>query len=500
MLSHPHLVLQPNQAPAKIRRFHVVTGIAGEKRSLMINNANLDTLAAALLERMYYCKIGENFVEPPRVEKAHFFKTMKDFKICLLKKFGKQPTRLCPEDFVALFRGRKRTIYENALEEYYEEGVQRKHAVSIAFVKCEKVRPEKAARCIQPRKPVYNIGVGTYLKHIEHRLYKAIAKVFGEDIVVMKGLNVREVGEVVAERWYSFADPVAVGLDAIKFDMHVSAEGLEWEHSIYTSLYNGCRELARLLKFQINNRGVGYCDDGKLRYKVKGRRFSGDMNTALGNCLIMCAMVWSYARSRGVDIRFINNGDDCQIFMERKDLGRFLNGLDSWFLKMGFRMTQEEPVYNLEEVEFCQMRCLKTAYGHTMVRNFETAREKDTMCLFPLASKSAFEKWIYAVGECGLALTAGIPIMQEMYSCFMRHGKASKFGDAVQFQSGAAFLRVRMESKWEPVTDESRVSFMMAWGFTPDEQTALEEYYQQLTLSYSPNPVDNLNDINGAPL
>ncbi len=493
------LTIKRSQAPHRVRKFHIIAGISGKLRTLKINNSSIDTLSAALLERMYYCKVGEEFLPPPTVSSETVVARLREFRSKLLRKFGPTPTKLYPEEFVDMFRGRKRTIYSNALDEYYEQGVLRKHSISAAFVKCEKVNPLKAARCIQPRHPVYNIGLGCYLKHIEHRLYKAIAKVFSESDVVIKGYNVQEIGKIVSRKWSRFSDPIAIGLDATKFDMHVSEEMLEWEHSIYKSLYRGDRELARLLTYQIDNKGVGYCDDGTLRYRVRGRRFSGDMNTALGNCLIMCAMVYAYAKEKQTPIKFINNGDDCVVFMERKHEAQFVDGLDSWFYDLGFRMTREDTVDSLSQVEFCQMRPLLIDGEYVMVRNFDTAREKDSLCLLPLDSRKAMQKWLYAIGECGLALCGGVPVLQEMYSCYMRNGVPSKMGESVHMQSGMRLLARGLEAKRKPITPDARVSFFEAWGYTPDEQIALENYYSSFEIEFDNNTVDNFCEIIDAP-
>jgi hypothetical protein len=196
----------------------------------------------------------------------------------------------------------------------------------------------------------------------------------------------------------------------------------------------------------------------------------------------------------------MNNGDDCQIFMERTDLERFMVGLDAWFAEMGFRMTVEPPAYCLEEVEFCQMRPIKVNGAWKMVRNVDKAREKDSMSIIPLSSAKAAKKWIYAVGECGLALCSGVPIMQSMYQCFVREGVASKMGESVAMQSGARMLSVGLESKVAKVTDEARDSVFAAWGYTPDEQIAIEEWYDQLTFDFVPHAVDTLDEIVASPL
>lgn len=45
---------------------------------------------------------------------------------------------------------------------------------------------------------------------------------------------------------------------------------------------------------------------------------SGDMNTALGNCMLMCCLIISYLESKNIKYDFINNGDDAVLFLERK--------------------------------------------------------------------------------------------------------------------------------------------------------------------------------------
>lgn len=499
MCTHKGLSIKFIQAEPKVRQLHVLSAVGSTDRTLKINNPDIHTLSAALLERMYYCKVGGNFVEPPKVDMSTVNRRLNPFKYKLRAKFGRAPVKLSPIEFVEMFQGRKRKMYENVLDDFISEGVQKKHAVSVAFVKCEKVPPNKAPRCIQPRHQIYNIGLGSYLKHIEHRIYQAIARVFDdEDIVVAKGVNVVELGAVMEKKWGYFNNPCAVGMDATKFDMHVSAEMLKWEHSFYQMLYND-PELRRLLNMQIDNRGVGYCDDGKLRYKVRGRRFSGDMNTALGNCIIMCGMVWCYAQEKDIKIKFINNGDDCVVFMERENYHQFAHGLDTWFLELGFRMVVEPPVYELPGVEFCQMRCLPTARGHVMVRNFDKAREKDSCTFLPIDTESSVRKWMWAVGECGLALTSGVPVMQEFYKFYMREGIKSKVNNSVQMESGAQFLARRLTARESVVLPETRVAFMTAWGITPDEQVTLEEYYRTLEYHHHTDHADKFEQIDGAP-
>jgi hypothetical protein len=449
---------------------------------LGIFNGDINTLECALLERMYYCKIDGQFVEPPTVAQTTY-KRLNKFRNKVIRNVG-SPSVLTLQEVVDTYTGRKRTIYENAFNSLCIKPVNRDDAVSVAFVKVEKGKPGKAPRCIQPRNPRYNIVVGKYIKAAEHRIYKAIALVFGDGPTVMKGYNVNQIGRIIAAKWRSFTDPVAIMIDAVKFDMHCSPQSLRWEHSTYNRIFSS-PELRRLLKWQISNKGRGYCDDGKLKYEVEGRRFSGDMNTALGNVMIMCGLVWTYAQERGVLIKLVNNGDDCVIFCERADLAKFMLGFDAWFKEFGFRMTVEETALELEHIEFCQMHPVYTPNGYTMVRNIRTALAKDTMTVLPVNNEGSARAWFKAIGQCGLSLTSGIPMMQSFYRMYDRQtSKNSNISKHGAMQTGMAMLARNMEHKYTVPTAETRYSFWLAFGFTPDEQRAYEGKFDHYLVDY----------------
>jgi hypothetical protein len=477
-LSHPHLQVTRCQALSKDRVLYQITGVT-PRRTLGIFNANIDTLECSLLERVYFCKVDGQFVAAPSVNVIHVEHELRDFRNALLSR-SRNVTPFTIDEVVDTYRGRKRTLYENARRDLEASGLSRKHAQSICFVKVEKGNTAKAPRAIQPRKPVYNLVVGKYIKAIEHRMYRWIGGVFGDGPTVMKGYNVQQVARIIEGKWKSFNKPVAIGLDATKFDMHVSPAILGWEHGIYKRIFSTYPELKELLDWQMNNRGSGYCPDGKLTYKVRGKRFSGDMNTALGNCLIMCAMVWAYAKSRGVSVKLVNNGDDCVVFMEEVDVNTFSAGLDEWFLKMGFRMTIETPVYELSKIEFCQMRPIYTANGITMVRNIPTALEKDSCCVIDITQQQVARTWMAAVGEGGISLCRGVPIMQSFYRAYVRNGSnPGKMRNSPQFVTGMSMMAHGLEGENEVITDEARLSVFTAWGITPDEQIVIENHYEK---------------------
>lgn len=482
----------------KERVVYVVGGVADEKRTLTTNAADVMTTCAAIMERMIYAKVGGRLLRRAGRSKNYYDAYLNEFKFKVVRALGRTFHPVTPDEFVESYTGRKRKLYASYIDDYVSTGVREMHAVFSTFMKVEKVPSDKSPRTIQPRHPVYNIGLGRYLKHIEKRIFRAMARVFRQEYVVFKGLNSVEMGQQMREMWDGFVDPVAIDIDASRFDASVDAGLLEHEHSLYNLIYHD-RELARLLRMQVVNRGVARCYDGTVRYKVRGGRGSGDMNTSLGNSYIMCAIIYTWLRRCGVNAKLANNGDDCVVIMERDDCGRFGRGFSNFALELGFTMVVGEPVDVFERIEFCQTRPVFDGVCWRMVRNFKSAREKDSMCLFPLDNDGALRSWLYAVGECGLALTAGLPVFQEMYSAYMRNGKPSGMKDAVFMQGGRMMMARGMEAKRRPVTTHARVSFYEAFDITPDEQTALEEYYRSWSVGHKVVDVGSVLDVEHSP-
>ena len=472
----------------KARKYVQLDGLSPNFQ-LGIYNGDINTLACGLLERMFFCKVKGEFVSPPQVSSKTIASTLNYFRSAVLKRCGRPP-RLTLEEVVETYTGRKRTTYQNALNSLAVDPVKRKDARSKAFVKVEKGVLGKAPRPIQPRDPRYNLVVAKYIKPLEPAIFKAIARVFGDGPTVMKGYNVRQIGGIIRGKWESFRKPCGIGIDAVKFDMHVCLEMLEYEHGFYTNVYSQA-ELKKLLKWQIHNRGIGYCSNGKLRYQVKGRRFSGDMNTSLGNCIIMCALVHAYSKHKGIHTKLINNGDDCVVFMESGDADAFMVGFTAWFMQFGFRMTVEKPVYEIEHIEFCQMHPIWTPSGYVMVRNVDKSLAKDSMALVSVNNEKSARTWLKAIGQCGASAAPGIPILQEFYQLFDRQSnRTSKIMNSAQMLGGFFMLSRGMEQCTRVIDPGTRVSFMTAFGYTPDEQRAYEDKLRKFEICYDVLPPD----------
>lgn len=440
-----------------------------------VHNNTLANLARGIVERVFYV-VRDGALAPAPLPSPSVFNRLKTVRKRLLGAMRSTPV-VQRENYSLLYVGRKRGIYERAFESLVVRGLTRRDAWVSTFVKAEKVNFDKksdpAPRVIQPRTPRYNLEVGRYLKLFEKELCAGFNRVWGYP-VVLKGMNAHQVGGWLAKHWSRYRKPVAVGLDATRFDQHVSRAALEWEHSVYNGVF-GSPELRRLLRWQLDNRGVARVEGHRVDYQVDGKRMSGDINTGMGNCLLMSAMVISYCEHVGIDFRLANNGDDCVLMLESSDLHR-LDGIDGWMLEFGFTLTREAPVYVLEHVEFCQAHPVRCANGWRMVRDPRTAMSKDCVSLLGWDTLSNFEQWAFAIGSCGLALTRGVPVWEAWYRRLVGIGRVAASGvEERVWDSGLGYM-----SKGVPecdIDDESRYSFYLAFGIMPDFQVALEEVY-----------------------
>lgn len=435
----------------------------------------------------------EGELRPPPMCLEDVDRVLRGFKTAVNAHLGVHRRRTAQE-FLGCYNGRRQGVYARAVESLETVPVHRRDfEINNAFVKAEKInftsKGDPAPRVIQPRNPRYNVEVGRYLKFLEHPVYQAIERVFGSP-TVMKGYNAAQTAEVILTKWGSFRDPVAVGLDASRFDQHVRPEMLRWEHSLYLDCFIGQERdhLAWLLEGQIWNRCTLRASDGVIKYSVHGSRMSGDMNTALGNCVIMCGLLWGLQQKLGFHMTFVNNGDDCVAFMEREHLAAFQAAVQDYFLRFGFTMKVEEPAFIPEQIEFCQARPVYDGAGWTMVRNVHTILSKDGVCTVKdYAFTTLARSWLGSVGECGLAMYGGMPVLQAFYQAFLRNGCTDR-DLAIVAETGMAHLARGMHRSCGVVGDETRVSFWRAFGITPTQQREIEEYLSTVVVTHTSTP------------
>lgn len=456
----------------------VVEGISPAQNFGVHNNSGVN-LMRGLVERVYFVN-DTGRLAPPAPPKD-FRKQMGRARSKILQ-YIKTPLILSREQFCDTHAGDKRKYsrYTLARLSLEETPLYSSDARIETFIKCEKInftkKKDPAPRVIQPRRPRFIMEMGRYIKPLEPIIYKLLgSKLYGHPCIA-KGFNAVDTGKLIREKWEMFERPVCVGMDASRFDQHVSVEALEWTHDIYNHFYQHDPYLKWILKHLLVNKGKAECKECSLKYSVVGRRMSGDIDTALGNCLLMTAMTWQYCTSKGIRHQVMNNGDDIIVIMENGDLPTFQNGVLEFYQSLGFKMEVEKPTSVFEQIEFCQTQPVWNGEGYVMMRTVDSLA-KDHVCIIGIDD---IRLWLAAVGECGLSLCSGIPIYQEMYKWMIRNGKSSNIARDSNFASGMKYMAKGLVPKERVVSDAARVSFYSATGIMPDAQEALEAAYRDL--------------------
>jgi len=481
-----------------------------------IPNNDIETVKHAIAERVFFTKQNGKFKRAPKpwdlevfpdvpelaqrklLAREHVLSTTNNFMSQMLGEVSSDG-RVSPMtnlEFLECYGGAKRKTYESAVKSLEIKGFESKDCVVKTFTKDEYRKPGGAPRAIQPRSPRFNVCLGRYIKHVEHKVFEAIDKVYdptGDCKTVAKGMNMAERGETISRMWNSFCKPVAIGLDASRFDQHINQLLLEIEHSVYLEVCGGSDELPplkRLLQAQKVNKGAYKDKDGTIKYKVNGCRMSGDMNTSLGNVIIMCTLMYSYLESCGLKGRakLLNDGDDCVLIMEESSVDKFKSGMEDWFRRMGITM-QYDGVYNtLEEIEFCQSRPVRVNGSYVLVPRPSKRLYSDLFTTKPIKSKKVYEKMLGAKGECGRAMSRGVPIFQSYYEWFCRSAKPWRPKEGDYYWHYRQDLSDGMAGVCE-IDTSTRISFYFAFGITPQEQIALEKYYDNRCALKHANPI-----------
>lgn len=230
---------------------------------------------------------------------------------------------------------------------------------------------------------------------------------------------------------------------------------------------------------------------------------SGDMNTALGNCIIMSVMVASYFHQRcpGIKWDMLDDGDDCLVFVEEGDYPRATRHLISEFLDYGMELTVEPPARKFTDIEFCRGRPVYD--GHRWRFVLDPVRVLSNAATGKVLGHETKAR-LSSIGRCELILNAGIPVLQEWALALMRAGeppaKVAAFGRRAKAhqvkgrtwkpldRSDSYYWRLKAENRSLddaaelPITGEARRSFAAAWGVSIERQLEWESYLKNLVV------------------
>lgn len=381
------------------------------------------------------------------------------------------------EDWVMKYHGAKRRKYQQARVDLAHAPIRRSDSYIAAFIKAEKIFELKDPRMIQARSVRYNCVLGDYLKPIEHHLYNIkgtgrLSKYLPPGRLIAKGCNMERRARLIRNKMLRFSKPMVVSLDASRFDAHVT-KMLEVEHLIYLRYWRS-PELQRILAWQVYNRGR---TSGGIRYKCKYGRMSGDMNTALGNCLIsiiVLANIMRRLRVKPTHWDMLCDGDDVLLFIDAGKRG-ILEQLPDYYLQHGFKIKIENVTDEFNKVRFCQTFPCDTPMGPKMVSDPTRTMSRSLAGVKHWAEPKFIPKYLALIGYCELALNMGIPVLQEFALTIMNWG--SVLPKSVH-RTGRVIKALREEREHEirplPISIDARLSFEAATGITVEEQRAIE--------------------------
>lgn len=412
----------------------------------------------------------------------------------MAKRLSKLLPRPVPDDWYTMpnmYSGAKRTRYLNATESVLRYGVTREHARIRFFVKLEKKNADKVEpdpRAIQYRRPEFCVDLARYLKPIEAIVYpmRGKGKWFPRTRLIAKGLSQQQRAMLLFAKWRTFDDPVAIVVDATRFDQHVGPKLLRVEHLFYTLLIPDSH-LQQLLSWQLVNRGK---TTRNIRYRCRGRRMSGDMNTAIGNCILMILMVADFMQGRRYDL--LDDGDDCLIIVERSNVQWLLASITPWFEGFGMKLKVECTTDSFPAIKFCQSHPVERSKGvWTFVRDYRKIFSTALSGTKWNTSDKGRRRLLKTIGLCEKALAFGIPVLQAFSEMLIRSAGTETMVKLDQRDS--LYYRVKYEYRamGVPLYSEvastepsatSRESFAIAFGMEPSDQVELENRLASIKL------------------
>jgi len=376
------------------------------------------------------------------------------------------------------FRGARHKRYCDAYDSLLLQPLSHADARISAFVKAEKADPAAKVnpdpRMIQARQPRYNLVLASYLRPVEHYIYNLVAP--SGIRMVAKGLNQKERAKTLIDKMARFSDPVVVSLDMSRFDKHVSATMLQQEHAFYLHALAGHPQLQQLLGWQVNNRC--FTQNG-VKYRVHGGRMSGDINTALGNVLLCIFMVIAAAQEILPDFEIFNDGDDVLLIFDCKHLLAVLESFPNLFKEFGQELKIENIAYHLSDVVFCQSHVVFDGIDYLFVRDWRKVLSHSCAGTKYWNDPHLVRPLMGLVGQCELALSAGVPVLQGFAEALIRlsGGKCAKSSHMeAGYRARLSYEGIdHTNARSRVITEEARESFALAFGTPIWEQHAIED-------------------------
>ena len=412
-----------------------------------------------------------------------------------------QATPWTLDEVVNSYHGPKRNRYSAAAHESRTHGLTKTQANVSAFIKCEKIRYQETKenpdpRAIQFRNPVFAVNLATFIKPIEDVVYRLRGNrlnncpptpVFG------KSLDSVARAKLLQEKLRAFKEPVVLSLDASRFDQHFGVMHLQCLHMFYLILIRS-PYFQMLLSWTIVNK---VRTSKNLKYTATGGRMSGDMDTALGACLLMFSMLGYMFESLTVHWDCLDDGDDILLILESADYGSVITQkmIESHFLSLGQEIKVENVAYDMEGVVWCQASPVWVCGRYKFTRN--PAKVLSGALVGPkwvqMRSERSRRALANTIGLCEAHLNKGVPVLQFFAQTIIVNANTKRqvrlsHSDSliykVRHELGKSWLDTIPTVEAVPVDDESRLSFARAFGISITEQLEYERFFDKWEINF----------------
>lgn len=390
-----------------------------------------------------------------------------------------------------MYTGAKARRYQDAYRRFISYGQRRNFAQVTAFVKAERLDPSAKVwpypRIIQFRSPEYCVEISQYMKPVEHSIYSLEGDGYflPEGRLIGKGLNSWDRGGYIEQ--YFVKGTAVIQLDLSQFDKYYSKRHLQLEQSVYLKMLWNARFKALLHK-QLVNYGQSFHN---VSYVCAGNRMSGDMNTAVGACLMMLIVTVTVLRELSVPMDVVHlliDGDDTLVFLPEDIARRIRVLLIEGFARCGFVLKVDGYATTIEDIKWCQTRPVYTPTGYRCVRDYRKVLSQALSGFKYVDNEKSRKRLAAAVGSCEYVCGRGIPILQEYALAILRNAAGARPIDFDEIDD--RYYHMRYEDKSvlrlppQPISVETRLSFARAFGVEPLMQVHYEAYLSHWSFSF----------------
>lgn len=398
-------------------------------------------------------------------------------------------------DYIAKFSGTKRN---RLVEGINKTGERNSLDFSVTgFVKCDKYDPatvvSKPPRMIQFRAPGTNAELAKFMEPVEHELL--LGPGLGPTGLpeCSKGMTLARRAQVWHEKRSAIPNAACWLLDFKKFDCHVHTHTLALEHGVWREMTN--LPLKMLDKQLINN-----CRAGPWKYKAVGTRMSGDRNTGGGNSIINVMIVRTVAEAAGIDVEFLCDGDDSQLWLERSKAELFYAVASEIVPKVFGMVLEGELAETIGKEEYChtalcytdmgEPRCVVDPIRHLKRACWTVNRSGRNQCAAIFIGNLVSTYLMYpnspVLSRCCYNILASIGALnaENEVCCHYEYGEGDQWrkefiglhlGSHTMTKAGR--ITTTLPVSYMEISEDARAQLSLTFGISPAEQVLLESTY-----------------------